>query len=113
MNEQQLELQTVEASIEDAKEYLQFSESEKVLSEDKNFKVLIIDGYMRDEAARLAGLLAEPSMVDEVNQRELQSALKAISHLKQYLLHVRRTRIGIEDSLSESEAYADELRESE
>ena len=110
MNE---ELQQVEATIADAQEYLEFANNEETLSKNDSFKTLVIDGYFRDEAARLAGLLAEPSMVDKVNQRELQSALKGISHFRQYLINIRRTRNSIETSLQDHKDLADEIRAEE
>lgn len=113
MTEQELELQAVEASLEDTKQYLEFSRSEERLADNADFKTLILEGYFKDEAARLTGILADPNMQDEINQREIFSALKAISHLRQYLMHVRRTRNSIEASLQETEEYAEELRNGE
>ncbi len=104
------ELQEINMSIEQAKDYIDFAESENELSSNnKHFEKVIIDGYMRDEAARLAGMLAEPTMADEVNQRELMSAIKAIGHLRQYLINIRRTGLMMKESLLDAEAAREEV----
>lgn len=114
MNEQLgTELQRVEASITEAEEYLEFSKHEDILTKNESFKKVIMEGYFKDEAARLAGMLADPSMADDINQRELNSALKGIGHLRQYLMNIRRTHNSIIAGLQDSKDLADEMREEE
>lgn len=103
------ELDQIELSIEEAKKGIEFSDAAKRMSEDKDFKRVIIDGYMRDEAARLAGMLAEESMTDEVNQRELQSSLKAIGHLRQYLINANRIGDMLKQSIVDAETVREEI----
>jgi len=54
------------------------------LMEDKDFKKVIIEGYFKDEAIRLTGLLAH----DEIRRQNLRPAimeqLVAISNLQDY-----------------------------
>ena len=104
------ELKQVEATIEDAEKYLKFSIHEGKLSKNESFKKIIMEGYFKDEAARLAGMLAEPQMADELNQREITSALKAIGHLRQYLINIHRTHVTLETSLQDHKNLADEIR---
>lgn len=49
----------------------------------KAFKVLILDGYLKDEAARTTSLLAEPSM--QQYRPQLFEGLTGISQFEQYL----------------------------
>lgn len=104
------EIKEVELSIETAKEYLELFEEASKLPDNKSFKLVIMEGYFKEEAARLAGMLADPSMMDETNQRELMSMLKAIGHLKQYLLGIDKTGKMFKASLEGSEELLDELR---
>ena len=85
------QIQGIELSIETAKEMLKRCNNEVKLAENAQFKDVIIEGYLKEEAARLASMLAEPQMQDEINQRELYSAIKAIGHLRQYLINIRMT----------------------
>ena len=111
MTEREEQINIVETKLADAKEYLEFAGSEERLSVNPDFKTLIMEGYFKEEAARLAGLLADPSMADDINQREINSQLKALGHLRQYLMNVRRTRGMLQAAIGENQDLLDDLRE--
>ena len=56
----------------------------------KLFDEIIQDGYFRDEAARLATALTNPSMQDDIDQRNLIEMTKAIGHIQNWILNVTR-----------------------
>lgn len=103
-------LRTVEITIEQAKEAIQLHEQLLSLEQNKDFKALIIDGYLHDEPARIAGMLAEPGQQGEIDQRELMGAIKSIGHIRQYLINIHRAGLSAKESLINHEEYADELR---
>ena len=108
MNEN--ELNAVEVSIETAKNSVRRMELVSKLSIDKGFNEIIGDGYFKEEAARIASLLADPAMQGEVDQRELFSQVKAIGHLRQYLIQITRNGMIMQEGLDENEELANELR---
>ena len=108
MNEN--ELSAVEVSIETAKASVAYMDSVDALSKEKHFNKVVGEGYFKEEAARIAGMLADPTMQGEVDQRELFSQIKAIGHFRQYLIQIKRNGMIMKEGLDENEELANELR---
>ena len=49
----------------------------------KAFKILVLDGYLKDKAVEYTSLLAEPSM--KSHRGDIFESIVAVSHLEQYL----------------------------
>lgn len=54
------------------------------------FKEVFLEGYFKEEPARIAQALTNPSMQDDVDQRNLDEMLRAIGHMQNYLLNLTR-----------------------
>ena len=88
-------------TIEQAQAQVKDRDDLAALLNNRNFKKFFVDGYFRDEAARLADASTNPEMMDEIDQREIFSMLKAIGHMKNYILTVKQTGDRAEVGLKE------------
>ncbi len=81
------EMQEIEVTIEETKAQILRGERVKRLRENEDFKALILEGYFKEEAARLVLLKADPEMVDEKNDRasKIEKSLIGISEFNAYL----------------------------
>lgn len=78
-------------TIEQAQEQVKDRDELAELLKNRRFKKFFIDGYFRDEAARLADASTNPEMMDDIDQREIFSMVKAIGHMKNYMLTIKQT----------------------
>ena len=60
------------------------------LHDNPLFKELILDGYYKDEPARIASAITDFSMQDEIDQRELTSAMRSPGYVQQYFREIIR-----------------------
>ena len=104
------ELEKVEVSIDVEELAIAKMEALDELSKSKAFNLIIGEGYFTEEAARTVSLLADPTMQGDVDQRELMSSAKAIGHLRQYLIQIKRNGMIMADGLEDNQELADELR---
>lgn len=58
-------------------------EALKRLEENEDFKLVVLDGYLKEKAVEFTSLLAVPSML--ANRSQIFEALAAVSHFEQYL----------------------------
>ena len=72
------ELEAAEKAV-DSKKY----EALTRLLENEDFKTVVLDGYLKDEAARITSLLAVPS--EQQFRSQMFEGLAAISHFEYYL----------------------------
>lgn len=90
MNEQdQQDLQQCELSIEQARKLIDFGDHIRSLENNKSFQTVVLDGYLRDEAVRCTGLLADFQLTPEAKADTFE-ALKAISYFRRYLMTRRQ-----------------------
>jgi len=80
------------------------------LQENPIFKEIFIEGYFRDEAARIAQAIVNPEMMDDIDQRELEGQMRSIGHIQNYMLTIRQAGNAMEARIKEAEA---EEREAE
>lgn len=78
------QIQEIELSIEEAKAQVALADALQRLHKNPDFKLVILDGYFRDEAARMVGLLADPNMQDERMQAAVNNSLRSISELRSH-----------------------------
>lgn len=101
------EIRQLEDHLENMKHFQEQSDAVTRLSNNRDFKKLIIDGFCRDEMARLAHVSGDPGL-DE-NQRSVATDMsKAGGHLKRFLNTIlqqnevaQRDRPEIEETLAE------------
>lgn len=105
----QNEIEQIEVSIEEAKQVVAMGELARKMADNPTFKTLVLEGYFRDEAARLALLVSDPQMAPhrELIMRDLDS----IGGFKRYL----STKIQMGDiarrEIAEGETELDDLRQ--
>lgn len=107
---QQEQIQQVELTIEEARKFIALGDAIARLENNEDFQKVIFDGYFINEAARLTGLLAEPSMQRPEQQARLHMGLRGISELKQHLLTTKMQVEQFKHDLEENLETLDELR---
>lgn len=106
------EIQQVEIDIEDAKKAVELGKSLKRLEANRDFKKLILEGYLVNEAARMARLLGS-SMVPEGVRDHLQRDILGPGALQSFF---RNTALECETAtrvIAESHETLDFLRAQE
>ncbi len=96
----------VEMTMEQAQEQVKDRDELAELLKNRRFKKFFVDGYFRDEAARLADASTNPEMMDDIDQREIFSMLKAIGHMKNYILTIKQTGDRAEAGIKEAAEQA-------
>ena len=102
------DVEQIEISLEHAKEIVAKRDWAHKLSSNREFKKLILDGYFKDEAARLVGRAADPSM--KAHKEDIFSAIEAISHLRQFLQNIIRMGDVAAADIEEHEEALEEAR---
>ncbi len=104
------ELVKVQVYIDDAKVAVELADKLELLNSMPEFGELIIKGFMEGEPARIASIITDPEMQDEVNQRELVGAIKAVGYLGDYLRNILKRGAQMKAALSGAQDYQEELR---
>jgi hypothetical protein len=78
----------IELSIADARALIKDADALHRLYQNQDFQHLILQGYFKDEPARLAGLKASPAMARPEEQERIIKGIDAIGVLQQYFYSV-------------------------
>ncbi len=108
--EQAQEIEKVEVYIEDAKAAVELADKFTVLRKMPEFELLITQGFMLNEPARIASVITDPNLLDDENQRELLGALKAVGYLGDYLRNIEKRGNQMRNALAQAENYQTQLR---
>ena len=81
-NEQ--DLKTVEISIEQAEEAIEVAEALKRLHNNKDFQKVIVEGFFKEEASRVVILRADPEMLADEHQKQVNDIITSIGGLYGY-----------------------------
>lgn len=100
-------VQQVEVSLEEAERIAAFGAALSRLEKNRDFQTVILDGYFKDEAARLVMLTAEINFKPE-QKEAVNAGIRGIAELRQFFLS-RRTQA--EMASKEIEDYKSELDE--
>ena len=103
------EVEKVQVHINDAKIAVAMSDQLSTLNKMPEFEELIIKGFMTNEPARIAAIITDHNLQDEVNQRELVGAIKAVGYLQDYLRNIERRGAQLRAALAEAEDYKTDL----
>lgn len=103
------EVQELEASIQRAKEHVEFGNVVERLLATRDFKKVISEGYFEQEAIRLVHLKADPNMQSTAQQESIVKQMDAIGSLKQYLRTKCRIAAQAVQSIAADEETRDEL----
>lgn len=101
----------LELSIEEAKRIVGDRDAVKKLFGNREFKRIFVDGYFKDEALRLVGISADPTM--DAKREAIQEEIRGISLVNQYLQNIIRFGDIAQDSLSEAYETLEEVRQEE
>ena len=105
-NDQQI--QEIQLSIEDAKQGVAFGEAIDRLMRNKDFQLVIDEGYTTKEPRRLTMLLGDPTM-DEARKKNIVVSLQAIGELHQYLRARLQFAEEMRNAIPEAEAAIAEM----
>jgi len=103
------EVEKVQVHIDEVKKAVTMADQLAALNKVPEFEELIIKGFMTNEPARIAAIITDPNLQDEVNQRELFGAIKAVGYLQDYLRNIERRGVQLRAALAEAENYKTEL----
>lgn len=106
-NEEQLE--TIELTIEQAKEAVAMADALTALQNSKHFKKVISTGYFEKEATRLVFLKGDPSMQEEADQAQVLKAIDAVSLLRQHFITINILGRMAEKSIKDCEETREEI----
>ena len=106
------DIQALERDIENAKAVVAQRDMALKLSENREFRKLIIEGFLRDEAARYVHISTDPSLSAQDRADALASA-QAAGHLKRWLNAIIRMGDAAASGLVEAEQALDEMRAAE
>jgi hypothetical protein len=98
------QVERLELSLDHAKELVAKRDQALKLTSNREYKKLVTEGYLKDEAVRLVGLSADPSVAQ--HDAEIQLAIKAISLFRQYMQNIIRMGDVAEASI---QSHEDEL----
>jgi hypothetical protein len=103
----------IQVDIEQAREVVAESEALNRLFKNTDFKKLILEGYFKDEAARLVELKAAPQMQGEAQQKMLLAAIDSIGGLQQHFNKIWVMGEQAEQAIEQSQIELNELTEEE
>lgn len=80
------QIQHVELSLEEAKKLVAFGEAISRLEKNKDFQLVILDGYFSDESKRLTFLTADTTL-DDKSANAVLYGIRAIGELRGFLMN--------------------------
>lgn len=109
----QEEMVELETSIEEAKKYIERKDALYRLMGNSDFKKIIDEDYLREEAIRLTHLLGSPDTHLKTVQEDILNDLKGIASLKRYFHTTILMGRDAEQMIISHEETLDELRQAE
>lgn len=113
MSTKEQQLAALEQQIKDAQGSLELGKALASLRHNADFKKLVIDGYLKNEAVRLVHLKSDPSMSSADNQAAVVRDIDAIGALAQFFRTVEMMGTRAESSIAEAEQAITEIHEEE
>lgn len=109
MNEDKDMLGQLDKSIEEARSVEDLGQSLERLSNNPDFKRVILKGYFEKEAIRLVNLKADPNMQTPQRQAAILVQIDAIGNLHQYFQTIQQMATMATKSRLDSEQMREEL----
>lgn len=107
MSNAEFDLEQIELSINEAKEIINRKEMLDRLTNNKDFRALIIDGYFTKEAARL--VQNKPYAHNSEMKEDIEANIDAIGFFRMYLNGIDQMGITALRSLEADEATREEI----
>lgn len=108
MRANQDDINQVELSIEEARRKMELANAALRLTENSDFKTIVMNGYTRDEAVRLVNTLNEVGF--EESQPHIKRMLESISDFNRYMRQIIREGNLAKVAILDHENTLDELR---
>lgn len=102
------DIQQIEVTIEQLKKVADRRKQLLKLESNREFRKIVLDGYFTEEAARLAGISADPAF--EKEREQIMTEIRAISCLRQFFRNIDRIGAMAEAELEENQEALEELR---
>ena len=99
------QLNQVDDRLEALKLNIEKAEAVRRLEENEDFQMIILDGYLGDEAKRLFEVLVEPSTLKRDVMENIHDKLNSIRNLKQYFGVLGQNAEMAPDQIAEEETY--------
>lgn len=109
MSETANQIEQIEVTIEEVKEQIALKDTLERLTNNPDFKRIILEGYFEKEAQRLVMLRADFNFREPQDQGDLLKAIDAIGQLRMYLGTLKQFGISAEGALASHEEARDEL----
>jgi hypothetical protein len=110
MSETQNEIQEIELQITELEDQLKRREILKRLMVNQDFKDLIEEDYMREEAIRLTSLLGSPNQQLDAMQGHIIKDLEGIAALRRYFDTIFNLANVADEQIKSHNATLDEIR---
>jgi hypothetical protein len=107
------EVHDIELNMKEAKEFVDLSKALARLSNNKDFKRIIVDGYFSKEAVRLVHLKSTPGMQAATDQASIIRDIDAIGSLAQFFTVIEHKATMAKEAIVECELSLEELRNEE
>ena len=108
-NETQAEVEKVQVHIDMVKEAIALADELDTLSRIPEFKTIILDGFMKEEPARLASVITDPNLLETIDQREILGAIKSVGYLGDYFRNIQKRGEQMRAALVQAEQFKDDL----
>lgn len=109
MSEANATIEEIDLSIEQAKELIELGKALDRLLVGPDFKLVVLDGYFKDEASRVVLMKAEPNMQNPAAQADLDRQIIAIGEFRQYLSNIRWRANQAKMAITDGEAVREEI----
>jgi hypothetical protein len=107
------EYEDIELDIKEAKKLTENGKALERLRNNRDFKRVVIDGYLTDEAVRLVHLKSDANMQDANSQSSITKQIEGIGSLVNYFNVVHHTSMLAEKAIESSEEVLEALRTEE
>lgn len=102
-------IEDIQIQLEDARELILEADALQRLFDNPDFKLVIKEGYFKDEPARLVEMKATPAMSNEATQVAIMKQLDGIGALQQYFNARFMTADMARDAIRDGELQIDEM----
>lgn len=106
------QIEQLEHSIQSSKKLVDLGNALERLLQNRDFKSIMLEGYLEHEAIRLVHLKADPAMQTPAHQQSILCQIDAIGAVSAYLNEVRRQANLATKAIIEADEVLDELRAS-
>lgn len=107
------DIAALEASIKQNQQIIAYGDALSRLENNKDFKKIFLEGYFREEAIRLVGLLGDPYLGTPEKQASIIKQMEGISNLRSYLILLAQNAMKAKHVLSEEEEALEEILNSD